>query len=196
MLRRLTLVVAVGIGHQASQPAADLRPGMQLVYSSNGADQPAWSVDSVDVDLTAMPNARCARFLLRRRPDQSRADESRLCVAGDTLYGWSARREAWVPQRPVGPGMSLTTRSPSGDTVRYSTGTKAQETISGYRLTLVETTVTTVDSLGRPKRRLRERYALSLATATGGTFEAPDPASPGGWRAEQVFELRAIRPER
>jgi hypothetical protein len=64
--------------------------------------------------------------------------------------------------------------------------------VGAFRLPVIATIVTTIDAQGRPKRRLRERYAITLATATGGTFEVPDPAAPTGWRAEQSFELRTI----
>ena len=80
-----------------------------------------------------------------------------------------------------------------GDTVRYETMEPLEEVISGRRIRVLETTVTTLDSLGRPKRRLRERYAPALVPATGGRFEVPDAAAPGGWRIEQAFELSVIR---
>jgi hypothetical protein len=54
--------------------------------------------------------------------------------------------------------------------------------------------VTTFDAAGRPKRRLRERYAPSLTTATGGRFELPDSSRAGEWRGQRSFELREIRP--
>ena len=82
---------------------------------------------------------------------------------------------------------------PGGDTARYHTSQAGEEVVSGRRLRVIQTEVLTVDSLGRPKRRLRERYAPGLATATGGRFEVPDPSAPGGWRTEQEFELSVIR---
>ncbi|MGH7561503.1 MAG: hypothetical protein ACRENB_10830 [Gemmatimonadales bacterium] len=81
----------------------------------------------------------------------------------------------------------------SGDTVHFSTGAVSEETISGRRIVVVATTVLTVDSLGRPKRRLRERYSPGLLTATGGVFEVPDATAAGGWREERAFELREVR---
>jgi len=98
-----------------------------------------------------------------------------------------------VPAAPGGAAHDALDRNRRGDTVHYATGDVAEETVSDRRLAVVHTTVTTVDSVGRPRRRLRERYAPSLATATGGRFEVPDAAAPGGWRVEQEFELRAIR---
>jgi hypothetical protein len=88
--------------------------------------------------------------------------------------------------------MTLVLPRANGDTVRYTTEDNSYETISGMRLQVITTTVLTVDSLGQPKRRLRERYAVSLATATGGVFEVPDPNA--GWRAEQTFELTRMSP--
>lgn len=137
-----------------------------------------------------MPGADCARFFMRRSPQQP-SSETRLCVARDTLYGWDARRSSWIAQRPVGPRMTLGLPRTNGDTVRYMTGDTSYETISDVRLQVVATTVLTVDSLGQPRRRLRERYALSLATATGGIFETPDPVT-GAWRVEQAFELTRL----
>jgi hypothetical protein len=90
--------------------------------------------------------------------------------------------------------MSWSSRQPSGDVVRYETGDAAEEKISGRAIPVVATTVTTFDSTGRPKRRLRERYALSLTTATGGTFEVPDSSRAGEWLSQRSFELREIRP--
>jgi hypothetical protein len=174
-------------------PAAQLRTGMVLVYESEGAEQPPWTVDSLRLDAPLLPGARCAVVHLRRRPDAPAAEELRLCVTRDTLYRWEDAGSRWAISRPVGPGMVWTSISANGDTVRFETGAPAQETVSGLPLQVVPTTVTTTDSLGRPKRRLRERYALTLATATGGVFETPDSTAPGAWVARQAFELRRIQ---
>ena len=171
----------------------DLRSGMELVYASNGRPQPPWSIDSALTGLVLDGRSGCARILLRRRPSPAPAEETRHCTSGDTLFAWNPRDSVWRPQRPIGSGMILSFLRAGGDTVRYETIRMGEEVISGRRIRVVETTVTTVDSLGRPKRRLRERYAPSLATATGGVFEVPDPSSPGGWRTEQEFELSVIR---
>jgi hypothetical protein len=89
--------------------------------------------------------------------------------------------------------MELSLPRPNGDTVRYVTGAVSEEAIGSRRLRVLTTTVTTIDSAGRPKRRLTERYAVTLTTATGGRFEVPDASSPTGWRTERAFELREIR---
>ncbi len=165
---------------------------MQLVYVSDGVDQEPWVVDSVWLDVALMDRSACARFLLRRRTGQP-ADDTRICVRSDTLFGWDARRETWIPQRPVGPNMVFMTRRANGDTVRYATTAYTDDIVSGISLRVLPTTVATVDSLGRPKRRLEERYALALVTATMGRFEVPDASAPAGWRTERAFALRAIQ---
>jgi hypothetical protein len=84
----------------------------------------------------------------------------------------------------------------NGTRVRYEVGGTGQERIPGLgidRVPVVLTTVTTMDSTGRPVRRLRELYAIGLATATGGEFEVPDSTAAEGWRVEQRFKLREIR---
>jgi hypothetical protein len=58
---------------------------------------------------------------------------------------------------------------------------------------VIPTTVTTFDSTGQIVRRLRERFSVALATATGGVFEVPDTTQSSGWRTIQRFELVAIR---
>ncbi len=189
------LLVAGLIGaRQSPRLASGLEAGMHLLYESEGEQQPPWSIDSVSLGATLRKGSECAVVHLRRRPEQSPAEESRLCLANDTLYRWDATRDDWAITRPVGPGMSWTSRQPSGDVVRYETGEAAEEKISGRAIPVVHTTVTTLDSTGRPKRRLRERYALSLTTATGGTFEVPDSILAGEWRSQRRFELREIRP--
>ena len=185
-MSKLALVLLAGL-------ASDLRPGMQLVYASAGRDQAPWVIDVVERGLALKGDADCAKLGIRRRADQTEADESRLCVESQTLYAWDVTARDWVAQRPVGPLMQLTFPRPNGDRVRYETGALAEEVIGAHRVEVVITTVTTTDSSGQPKRRRRERFAIGLATATGGVFEVPDAAAPAGWRAEQVFELRAIR---
>ena len=180
------------------QPATDpigsgLRPGMQLVYSANGRAQPPWEIDSAASPVALEPHDQCAVILLRRRPSPAPAEETRLCARGDTLFSWTAASSQWQPTRPIAPEMKMIFARDGGDTVTYTTGVFREEVISGVRVSILETTVLTVDSLGRPKRRLRERYARGLATATGGTFEVPDPAGPEGWRPDLTFELTEIR---
>ena len=181
------------VQESATPIGGDLRAGMELVYASNGRPQPPWSIDSALTGLVLDEYRGCARILLRRRPSPAPAEETRHCISGDTLFAWNAPDSAWRPQRPIRPGMSMSFSRTGGDTVRYETVQAGEEIISGRRIRVVETRITTVDSLGRPRRRLRERYAPGLATATGGRFEVPDASAPGGWRIEQEFELSVIR---
>ena len=187
-----TLLIPLTLAAADARLASDLRPGMQLVYGSEGRDQAPWVVEQIEPAAPLKDGADCARLRIRRQPHQPGAEE-RLCVEGDTLYAWHAERSAWLPQRPVGPHMTLTLPRANGDTVRYATGDITDQTIARFHLRVVETTVTTSDAAGQPKRRLTERYAITLGTATGGRFEVPDPATPGAWRTEQIFELRDIR---
>jgi hypothetical protein len=188
----LTLIIVAALQSGAVRIGSDLSPGLQLHYTAGEQFTSPWIVDSVIGGVALIPGADCARFTIRR--GEQAPNESRLCVRRDTLFSWDARRSEWTPQRPVGPRMTMLHARPNGDTVRYVTDTLGHETISAMRVAVLPTTVLTVDSLGRAKRRLRERYAISLATATGGTFEVPDSSSPGAWRAEQIFELRRIVP--
>jgi hypothetical protein len=188
------LLAASLLGERANpRLASGLEAGMQLLYESEGERQPPWSIDSVTLGATLRERSECAVVHLRRRPDQTSPDEHRLCLAHDTLYRWEAKRAVWTILRPVGPRMTWTTRQVGGDVVLYQTEETAKERISGRSIPVVHTTVTTSDSAGRPKRRLRERYALSLTTATGGTFELPDSGRAGEWRVQQGFELPEIR---
>lgn len=165
---------------------------MQLVYGSEAERRPPWTVDSVWTGLTFPGHQACARVYQRQNPAQPVASENRVCVRGDTLYQWVAARETWQASRPVGPRMRMIFPRRTGDTVTYETGDPSVETISGVRVGVIPTTVLTVDSLGRPRTRLRERFSTGLNTATGGTFEVPD--SSGGWRTNLRFELLEIRP--
>lgn len=180
--------------HQdAGTLGTQLESGMQLVYASDGAPQPAWTIDSLQFGVPLLDGAECTVIYLRRRPEQAAAEENRLCLARDTLYRWEARDSRWVISRPVGANMAWSVTRPNGDVVLYETGAATNERISARTIPVVLTTVTTADSLGQPKRRLRERYAVTLATATGGVFETPDPNNPGGWLTNRSFELREIR---
>jgi hypothetical protein len=189
----LALSLALAVMQAGGRVGGDLRAGMQLVYSGDGREQPPWTIEAVDAGTALKERADCARVRIRRQPAPADAAEERLCVERDTLYGWNVARAEWIAQRPVGTKMRLTFTRANGDVVRYATGAASEETIGAHRVRVVPTVVTTSDASGRPTRRLTERYALTLTTATGGRFEVPDAAAPGGWRTEQVFELVAIR---
>jgi len=168
---------------------------MQLVYSSNGSEEAWWYVDSVRTNAALRPGSICSVIHQRRQPDQAQPEEFRLCLANDTLFSWHPRQSEWRPQRPVGPAMVLNFTRATGSRVRYETGKRSQERIQGLAdpVPVIHTIVTTMDSTGRPMRRLRELYAIGLLTAIGGEFEVPDSTEADGWRNEQTFRLQEIR---
>jgi hypothetical protein len=170
--------------------AAALAPGATLRYVRDGAPQPVWTVDSVARGVAHGGRTGCAR--IRRRTAPAAPSESLLlCVAGDTLLAWDARTGAWRASRPLG---ALTLVMPrSGGAVRMDGGAPVIEQVGRRSYRVVPTVVTTLDSAGRPVRRLRERYAPALATATGGVFEVRD--STGEWRREAGFELAGVEPD-
>jgi hypothetical protein len=109
------------------------------------------------------------------------------------MYTWSEAAGELRASRPIAPNSSLELRLSGGRTARYETGQLQTETVSGHTITVIPTTVTTMDSTGRVVSRLRERYSVALATATGGVFESPDTTAGTGWRPTRTFELTAIR---
>jgi hypothetical protein len=180
---------------QSVTPGTLLKPGVQLIYASNDQDQTPWFIDSVRVDPALRAGSSCVILHQRRQPGQTQPDESRLCLANDTLFTWSSERNEWRPQRPVSPGMVMEFTRANGSKVRYEVGGTGQERVAGLPdpVPVVLTTVTTTDSLGRPVRKLEELYAISLVTATRGEFSVPDSTAASGWRSQQRFKLREIR---
>jgi hypothetical protein len=176
-----------------SAPGSALRPGMSLVYQSDGKAQPPWTVEAVTIAAPLKEGASCSIVRLRRAPGPPEPADVRYCSEGGMLLVWSATQNAWTPQRPVSPGLTLTQPRPNGEVVAYVTGTVSDVSIGGITVSVIETTVTTQDATGRPLRRLREQYAPSLTTAVSGRFEVPDPNDVSGWRTTQAFELREIR---
>jgi hypothetical protein len=177
---------------EAHTLASALRPGLRLVYASGATEQPPWTVDSVTHGVTVANRHGCARIVLRTRPDQPAPEVRLVCRGGDTLFAWSAAAGELRVQRPVGAGMSIALSQANGGTVRYETGDSGEATISGRPFRFVHTTVTTHDATGRVVRRLRERYAIALATALDGVFEVPDSAAAAGWRETQRFALERV----
>ena len=165
------------------------------MYSSNDEDQPPWFIDSVRIYHGDQAGSECARIYQRRQPGQTTSQESILCLSNDTLFSFDSVR-GLRPQRPVRPGMVMEFTRPNGSRVRYEVGGTGQERVPGLgidRVPVVLTTVTTMDSTGRAVRRLRELYAIGLATATSGEFEVADSTATDGWRLQQRFKLREIR---
>jgi hypothetical protein len=85
--------------------------------------------------------------------------------------------------------MTLVVPQRSGGRLEYSTGRAEVRVVSGRSILVVPTSIVTVDASGTPTRRLREHYALALATAVEGVFEVPDATAASGWREQQRFTL-------
>ena len=170
-------------------PGSLLKPGAMLTYGSGDREQPPWTIDSVHRDISLGGRSGCTRIYLRMRPDQAVPTARLACRGGDTLFAWNATTNAWRAERPLGAGMTLRVPQQSGATLDYTTAQLGDTTIAGHRVGFVHTTIITNDAQGRPIRRLRERYALALATALGGVFEVPDSAQAGAWRHSQRFDL-------
>lgn len=191
-MRYLTALALSFVAILAPSPGHQLRAGMELVYRSDAGRQPPWVVDSIRMDQPGLPGATCSAVWLRRGSASTGGGE-RYCLLQDTLFRWNGRGARWDVARPVGPSMLWQTIQPNGDSVTYETAGEGQELIGGRSIDIVETTVTTVDGNGRRKARLRERYAVSLLTATGGVFESPDSTMPGAWGGQRSFELVELR---
>ncbi len=185
--------LSVALPQQGSTVASQLNPGAQLFYFTDGRAQPPLIVDSVQTGQPFRPNADCASMTIRRRPSDPNPERSRVCVSGDTLYRSEAGDKDWSVSRPVGPDMTLSIVTSRGDSVLYETGALGEDLISGVAIPVVSTTITTVDAKGRPRRRIRERFALSLAAATNGLVEIPDPAAPGTWTVKHNYSLKELK---
>ena len=170
-------------------PGSALKPGVKLTYGSGGREQAPWTIDSVHRDVAWGGRTDCARIFLRMRPDQLPGSGRVFCRGGDTLFAWNATTNEWRAERPLGAGMTLRVPQPSGAALHYTTAELGDTTISGHRFEFVRTTIITHDPQDRPIRRLRERYAVALATALGGVFEVPDSVTAGAWREVQRFDL-------
>jgi hypothetical protein len=193
-MRYLILVaLGAGTGHVAAQSTPIiLVPGAELVYAANGTVTSTWRVDSIAYDLLIEGRTGCVRVRFAPGGPSPGVEERLSCAAGDTLFTWDAAGQRWRAARPIAPDRIL--EIPGRNRVnRYVTGAAREEQIGPHRVEVVETTVTTLDSTGVAIRRLRERYAPSLGTATWGVFETPDSATSGGWRVNTEFTLVEIR---
>ena len=204
-MRRVTLSAVTLIGvfqaeAQTPRVGFHLRPGMQLIYSSDESESPPWIIDSLSAWATAGRH-NCLRIRLRASPNANLETRSH-CTDSATMFNWDERAGVLRPARPLRPGASLEVRQASGTMARFETGAIDTEqipirvganTTSTLPVEILETVVTTTDSTGRVVRRLRERFSAGLATATGGVFEVPDTTQQTGWRVVRRFELIAIR---
>lgn len=78
--------------------------------------------------------------------------------------------------------------------VDVTTGAGEVDTIGTRLIPVVPTVLLTQGADGQPTRRLTERYASSLGTATLGVFEVADSTVAGGWRVAQRFKVLAVNP--
>jgi hypothetical protein len=178
-----------------------LQSGTQLVYSSDGAESPPWMIDSVVRDVSTGDRSGCVRIRLRLNPAQPTADTRVHCVDSLTMLNWDARAGVARPARPLGANAQLDLPQANGVRNRFETAKPAVERLQVVRgssrdsvtIDVIPTTMTTYDSTGKAIRRLRERFSIALATATGGVFEVPDSTQPGGWRVNRTFDLVLIR---
>jgi hypothetical protein len=192
-LSRSLVLLGFLAASQSVSIGSALRPGMSLVYSSGGVETP-WIIDSVRTDSALHGRRPCALIWLRTSPSQTAAQLRSWCTDSASMFAWDERTAAFRAVRPLAPGTRLELSLANGGRSVYETAERTVEVISGRSIDVVVTTVTTADSTGRVVQRLRERFSIALATATGGTFEVPDSAHPGGWRTTRAFELVAIRP--
>jgi hypothetical protein len=170
---------------------ARLLPTMQLIYASGGVES-AWTVDSVARDTTLGGRSPCVRIRLRTRSEG--APETRAyCTDSTMMFTWDDRTQQLRASRPLSAGGALELPQRDGGQVRFESAASTVEQIGTQSLEVIPTTVTTRDSTGTIVRRLRERFSVGLATATGGVFEVPDSSQAGGWRTVRSFEMTAIR---
>jgi hypothetical protein len=189
---------------QLPQIASVLVPGMQLVYASDGVESPPWMIDSV---VTFADGGRsCARIRVRTSPAQPLPEARAHCADSSTMFNRDERAGQWRSARPLHPGMLMEMRQANGVLVAYEAAEPVVERISVESIAsgqtvvtdieVIPTTVTTRDSTGKVVRRLRERFSVALATATGGVFEVPDSTQATGWTTTRRFELVRIRTPR
>jgi len=170
-----------------------LAAGMELVYASGDAEQPPWTVESLEQPSLISGLTHCVRLTLRMAPAPAAPDTRAWCVQDWKLLAYNDSTLDFRPLRPVGPGMILDLPGPAGGLIRYETGQLERDTVGPAVLDVLPTTITTLDAEGRAIRRLRERYAMAITSATRGTFERPDSLRPGEWTATREFRLIAVR---
>ena len=207
VLSRFILIVTAVTGARLAQTgqrpalASMLEPGFQLVYASNGAESPPWVIDSVVRDVSLGGRTGCVRLRLRTNPTQAVASTRIHCVESMTMLNWDSLPKVWRPARPLGANSALDLPLPGGGRNRFEAGHPTMEKIVVERgatrdsvtVEVIPTTLTTFDSTGKAIRRLRERFSVALATASGGVFEVVDSTQAGGWRLNQTFDLVLLR---
>ena len=189
----LLTAACTGAAARAQSEPELLPPGTELIYASEGAADAVWRVDTSAYGLEFGGRSGCRRVRFAPGGPRAGLDDRITCTAGDTLFAWDAPAGTWRVARPVAP-LRVFTIPGQASVARYQTGEAAEEAIGALRLQVIPTVITTVDSSGAEVRRLRERNAPALGTATWGVFEVPDSAAPGGWRVSRAFRLKEVRP--
>jgi hypothetical protein len=179
------LLILVGFQSAAPILGGRLRTGMQLVYSSNGIETP-WLVVSANADSVVAEGRRCLSVRLRLNPADTAITSRIQCADGKQMLAGSAASGALQPARPLDAGELVMVRP--GRT-RYVSRSLEFDTIGGVGYAVVPTIVEFIDGGGRVARRLRERFAIELATATCGVFEVAEGT---GFRTERQFMLAAV----
>jgi hypothetical protein len=187
---RGALAAAVALAARA-EPTV-LTVGMELRYESNGRAGAPWKVESVERDLAIAGRTGCLRVRFAPGGPRAGPDVRITCEDAGTLWSLDTVSGTWKPSRPLAVGGVLES-IPAARSAHYTVNGESTVGISGYSLRVLETVVLTIDSTGTAVRRLRERYAPALGTATWGAFEVPDG---DGWKVQQEFRLTAISPAR
>lgn len=184
------LLLIVALTQRPTGP--ELVQGMELTYASNGRNAPAWRVESVERDVALGGRTGCLRIRYAPGGPRAGADVRVTCEEDGIIFAWDSTRATWRPSRPVRVTSSLDIAS-GANTNSYATFSFRVDTIGVHTVRVLETVLVTKDSTGKPVRRLTEFYSPTLATATRGKFERPDPTAPGGWKVDQEFTLVAIK---
>lgn len=190
----LVFALAAASGGAATflQTATLLAPGMELTYESSTGRGAPWKVEQVERNLSLGGRTGCLRVRFAPGGPRATGDERTTCEADGMLFNWDTTAKVWRQARPIAPDGVLEVRG-AATIVKYTTAGAHEDRIDGLSIRVLETTVLTTDTAGRPMRRLRERYAPQLGTATWGVFETRDTTAASGWRVAQEFRLVAIR---
>lgn len=170
----------------------ELVAGLELTYTSNGVSSAPWRVESVENNVSIGGRTGCRRVRFAPGGPRATADVRATCEADGVLSAWDSTRSTWRATRPVRPGGTLEVPTGASRSL-YTTGAETVDSIGSYTVRVIATTMVTRDSSQKVIRRLRERYAPALGTATWGVFERPDSTASGGWKVDQEFRIVAIR---
>jgi hypothetical protein len=186
--------VAIFVATQAKPKlASQLQDGMKIEYTADPGSPTTWLIGTAIPVANQDVGTNCMRYVVQKGPEPGAADTLRQCVRGDTLFSIDRYGE-WVMMRPVGPAMKVEIRRANGGTV-IETGAAAADTIGGMIVPIVTTTYTIRGPNGQQIQQLRERFAVSLGTATRGSFYEADPAAADGWKLQRAFRIaKIVRP--